>query len=229
MYFPWVGFLEQLRLADIFVRYDDVQFSKGSFTNRVQIKTSTGSNWLTVPLRKVHLGQCIDQVDLKESTDWRSQHREMLRQAYLQAPFREEMLRLVDRVFAQPAKTISDVSHSSIIALADYFGLSTNLRTLVSAALEIRGSSSQRFLDIVRSVGGNVYITGHGARNYLDHELFEKSGVTVEYMQYRCVPYPQLYGDFTPFVSGLDLVANCGPEGILNIQSGTIKWREFFQ
>lgn len=228
MYFPWVGFLEQLRLADIFVRYDDVQFSKGSFTNRVQIKTPTGPRWLTVPLRRIHLGQRIDQVHLKESTDWRSQHREMLRQAYLQAPFREEMLGLVDGVFAQPATTISDISHASAMALANYLGLSSNLRVLDSAALDIRGNSSQRVLDIVLSVGGDVYITGHGARNYLDHGLFENSSVAVKYMQYRHTPYPQLYGNFTPYVSGLDLVANCGPEGVKNIQSEAIKWREFF-
>ena len=42
MLFPWVGMLEQIMLADVFVHYADVQFSKGSFTNRVQIKDSTG-------------------------------------------------------------------------------------------------------------------------------------------------------------------------------------------
>ena len=30
MYFPWVGMLEQIRLADVFVFYDDVQFSKAA-------------------------------------------------------------------------------------------------------------------------------------------------------------------------------------------------------
>ena len=40
MLFPWVGMFEQVALADVFVHYDDVQFSKGSFTNRVQLKTA---------------------------------------------------------------------------------------------------------------------------------------------------------------------------------------------
>ena len=31
MYFPWVGMLEQMRLADVFVHLDDAQFSKGGF------------------------------------------------------------------------------------------------------------------------------------------------------------------------------------------------------
>ena len=38
MYFPWVGMLEQMALADVWVHLDDAQFSKGGFFNRVQIK-----------------------------------------------------------------------------------------------------------------------------------------------------------------------------------------------
>ena len=51
MYFPWIGMLEQMRLADHFVSYAGAAFSKGGFTNRVQVKTANGVHWLTVPLR----------------------------------------------------------------------------------------------------------------------------------------------------------------------------------
>ncbi|MCA9907942.1 MAG: WbqC family protein, partial [Anaerolineae bacterium] len=59
MYFPWAGLLEQIRLADTFVHYDDVQHTRG-FYNRVQIKTGNGVRWITVPLRDWHQGQRID-------------------------------------------------------------------------------------------------------------------------------------------------------------------------
>jgi hypothetical protein len=82
-------------------------------------------------------------------------------------------------------------------------------------------------LDVVRALGGTRYITGHGARHYLDHEAFEAAGVAVEYMDYRCTPYPQFHGAFTPYVSILDLVAHCGHEGVSHIHSGTRPWRSF--
>jgi len=227
MYFPWVGFLEQLRLADVFVRYDDVQFSKGSFTNRVQIKTASGPRWLTVPLPGLHLGQCINTVQLDDRRDWRGQHRDQLAQAYRKAPYAAQMLSLVDAVFSQPVTTLSQLAHASTLALADYFGLTDDLRQYDVTSLNIPGNSSQRVLDVVRKVDGTVYITGHGARNYLDHAAFEQAGVAVQYMHYRRLPYPQLHGEFTPYVSALDLVANCGREGIRYIQSTTIAWKEF--
>ncbi|CAN7243440.1 WbqC family protein [Pararhizobium sp. LjRoot255] len=226
MYFPWVGLLEQIRLADVFVHYDDVQYSKGSFSNRVQVKGVNGVSWMTLPLRDYHLGQRIDEVMLDERTDWRSKHREILRQAYLKAPFREEMLAIVDRVFSQEAATVADISRRSMLELAAYFGLD-RAHFLSSHTLPIPGASSERVCDIVEHLEGTVYITGHGARNYLNHALFEEKGIAVEYMQYERTSYPQLHGDFTPYVTALDLVANCGVEGTKMIGSGTIDWKEF--
>jgi len=226
MYFPWVGLLEQIKLADVFVHYDDVQLTRG-FYNRVQVKTNQGVKWITIPLKGHHRGQNIDEVLIDDTKDWRSQHRNMLNHAYNKAPFRDEMLSLVDRVFTKPARTLADVSRISILELADFFGLLKDREFICSRSLEVNGSSSQRLHDIVKALGGNVYITGHGAQNYLDHSLFECSGIEVKYMNYQKNPYPQLHGEFTPYVTGLDLVANCGQHGYEVIKSAAKNWIKF--
>ena len=74
---------------------------------------------------------------------------------------------------------------------------------------------------------GTKYITGHGARNYLDHTLFENAGIAVDYMRYEYIPYPQLHGPFTPYVTSLDLIANCGKRGSAIIRSTAVDWRQF--
>ena len=94
MFFPWVGFLEQMILADVFVVYDDVQFSKGSFTNRVQVKRSYGQQWLTVPLSKFNLGQPIRELRINNQKDWKKQHIRLLESAYRDAKFKNDMLTL---------------------------------------------------------------------------------------------------------------------------------------
>lgn len=226
MYFPWVGLLEQVRLADIFVHLDDVTFTKG-FYNRVQVKTAQGPRWLTIPLQGHSRDERIADARIDNSTAWRVRHRDVLRQAYRGAPFVDDMLVLVDGVFAQPAEVLAQVSRASILTLADYFGLATGTHFLDAESLGIGGASSQRLLDIVLAVGGTEYITGHGARNYLDHELFERHGVAVRYMRYRCLPYQQAHGEFTPYVTALDLVAQCGRAGANYIVSEAIDWRTF--
>ena len=227
MFFPWVGMFEQTRLADAYVHYDDVQFSKGSFTNRVQIKTARGSQWLSVPLRDLRLGQQIREVAVDDRQDWRGRHLQLLAEAYAGAPFCEAMLALVQSVYQQPAATIGDVAVASLEAVWEYFPVARPREILWSSQSGIGGHSSQRVLEVVRHAGGTTYITGHGARQYLDHALFEAAGVRVEYLEYQKVPYPQLHGPFTPFVSVLDLIANLGKDGARVMASGTVYWKEF--
>jgi hypothetical protein len=226
MYFPWVGLFEQMKLSDVFVHYDDVQFARG-FYNRVEIKTDHGIKWMTIPLHDFHRGQLLSEITPDNRQNWQEQHRRMLMQAHRDAPFREEMLVLFDRALSIPANSLADISRASTMVLADYFGLDRERRFVNSSTLDIGGISSQRLLDICANVGGTEYVTGHGARNYLDHVLFERNGVKVCYMNYLCKPYPQAYPPFTPYVSTLDLIANCGRSGLQYICSGTRQWKEF--
>ena len=226
MYFPWVGLLEQVRLSDTFIHYDDVQYARG-FYNRVQIKTTNGIKWLTVPLKDQHRGQHIDEVQVDDRTDWRSQHRDILKQAYRESPYCNEMLALVDEVFSHHHKTLNDVSRNSFLALVNYFNLYEGKKYLDSSAMNIPGASSKRLHDLCLAMGADIYITGHGARNYLDHDLFDRSNIIVEYMRYQMRTYPQLHGKFTPYVTALDLVANCGRDGVQVICSESINWKEF--
>jgi len=226
MYFPWVGLLEQINLADIFVHYDDVQHTKG-FYNRVQVKTEHGIRWITIPLRDRHQGQRIDEVRVDHRVDWRRQHYDILRQAYSKAHFRNEMLALVDSVFLKNVETLADISRASVMALSDYFCLSKLTRFMSSSNLQPDARGSRRIHGICVALGAKTYITGHGARSYLDHDMFEQSAIRVEYMNYRKVPYPQMHGEFTPYVTALDLVANCGREGAKVICSDTVYWKDF--
>jgi hypothetical protein len=226
MLFPWVGLLEQIRLADVYVHYDDVAFSKGGFTNRVQLKTPRGSQWMTIPLEDHHLGDRIDATRASRKVDWRDRHVAALSDAYAAAPFVREMLALVEGVYAKSTDRMDQIAGASVEALAEYFGLAQARETLKSSALNVEGRSSERVLAIVQAFGGDRYVTGHGARKYLDHEAFDRAGISVEYLDYQKLPYPQLHGPFDPFVSALDLVANCGRDGARFIRSPAVPWKE---
>lgn len=227
MLFPWLGMLEQMRLADVLVHYDDVQFSKGSFTNRVQVKTSAGMRWMTVPLRDLKLGATIDRVQFADVGTWRKKHLALLTESFKTTSHGAEALAMARAVYAQDYSDVGHLARASMLMLGDYFGLLEGTRVLDVRELGIGGAGSSRVLEVVQSVGGSTYITGHGGRNYLDHSAFEKAGVGVEYMLYEHRPYLQGWGSFTPYVTGLDLAANLGRQGRDRISSGSIPWRQF--
>src|SRR5437660_864197 len=64
-YIPWRGYFHQIRKADIFVFYDDVQYDKHGWRNRNRIKTRNGPAWLTIPVQSggaVSQGRAIEYM-----------------------------------------------------------------------------------------------------------------------------------------------------------------------
>jgi hypothetical protein len=227
MLFPWVGLYEQLALADVWVHYDDVQFSKGSFVNRVQLKTANGPSWLTVPLANVTLGQAIGDLVLDDRQPWRERHLDQLRRAYDGAPHVDDVLSLVSSVYERAHASAADLFIDAFETVADRLGLLEGRTIVRSSTLGIDGRSWERVLAAVERLDGDVYVTGHGAARYLDPGAFDRAGVEVRYMDYARTPYPQLHGGFTPHVSILDLLANTGPGAADAIRPRTAHWRDF--
>lgn len=226
MFFPWVGLFEQIRLADVFVHYDDVQLPQGrSFMNRVQIKTPTGIKWLSVPIKKG--ARLINEAVLDDSQNWRDKHLKTLYHNYAKAPFVRDMLEIVQTVYELKTNRLSELNCFAIEMIANYFGLQPSF--LRSSDYRIEGVSTERLLNLMLHLNGTVYITGHGARNYFDHNLFEQHGIHIEYMDYQKILYKQLYGSFTPYVSILDLIANQAKDGCNVIISNTVDWKDFIK
>jgi hypothetical protein len=228
MFFPWVGLFEQIRLADIYVHYDDVQLPTGtSFINRVQIKTKDGIMWLTVPLKRGNGKVLIKDAVIADDTSWRVKHLKSLQSNYAKAKYRDEMLQIVDEVYKSDLQSIALLNSFAIEKICKYFDFYADRRFYTSSMLETASSSSQKLVDTIVLLKGDVYITGLGALNYIDYNLFENNHIRLEYMDYKKLPYTQSFGEFTPFVSILDLIAYCGKEGKSFITSPSKYWKEF--
>lgn len=227
MFFPWVGIFEQIKLSDIYVHYDDVQFPLGrSFINRVQLKTIDGSNWLTAPVKKSNSLSLIKDVFLDDSQNWKRKHLNSLHHNYANAPHKKEMLSLVEEIYDTNLAKIAELNIYAIEKIWEYLEIK-EVVFLRSSDLNIDGSSSERLIKIIKKIHSNEYITGHGAKNYMNHDLFENENISVNYMNYEKIPYTQLYGDFNPYVSILDLIANLGKSSKNYIISNTIYWKDF--
>jgi hypothetical protein len=224
MLFPWPGFFEQLMLADTYIYLDDTQFSKGSFTNRIQLLNGDRRCWMTIPLAGKGSFRKISELE-PAGDAWRSSHRALLRQSLMGAPYADDALSIFDSVYRNGS--LLELLIASIEEPARYLGIGT-ARTIARAChLDIGGTSWRRVLDMTRSVGGSRYLTGHGAANYLDHEAFADAGVDVAYMNYSLACWPQPGASPTPYVSILDLIARTGPEARSFLKPATVPWRAF--
>jgi hypothetical protein len=228
-FLPWIGLFEQLRLADIFVHFDNVQMpGKNNFVKRVQIKTQHGIKWLTVPVQHINgKSQIIDEVKISYQTDWKNEHQFYIENAYKNAAYFTDVKNLIKKIYEPCFEMLSDYLIYGIETLAAYFGFMPQF--VRSSTLSITSKKSQRVLDIVKYFNGDRYISGHGALNYADHNSFDENNISFEYIDYRKKSYSQLYGDFTPYVSIIDLIANCGRDGVSYICSDSLYWKDYIK
>lgn len=230
MYFPWYGHLEQIQQCDVYVFYDDVQFSRGFF-NRVQLKSGDKQRWMTVPLEGGESRKPINQHRPSVSVDWKSSHISLFHQLYHGHAFYEFANRILESILGphDSRDSLAGLSESSTKALFDAL-IDREVLFLRSSALNVRGKGTERLVNICKEVGGSEYVTGHGAVTYLEENLFDEAGVDVSVISYGLEPYPQVGGNpFTPYVSSLDLIANVGPDA-QNYLSGTlVPWKEFIR
>jgi hypothetical protein len=225
MFFPWPGFFEQMMLADVYFWLDDAQFSRGSFTNRTRIVHGGAVKWLSIPLVGKGSFQLIR--DLAPAEDFRARHIAFLDQAFADAPYRALAMEIVEEVYA--AETLCGLLIASCEVPAARLGIRWPEGRERTSASGIGGRSWRRVLDLVLSVGGARYVTGHGAADYLDHEAFEAAGVAVEYMDYSKTEWPRSGPAFTPFASILDLIAHAGPAANEYLRPATKGWRKFMR
>jgi hypothetical protein len=225
MYFPWVGLFEQWRLADDFVFFDDVQFARG-FINRVQYKTATGTSWLTVPLRQHSRETRIYELECAEENGWRDKHLRSLAMSLAGTPHFQDAMGIAESVLLRRELGFCELLIEGMLEVARYFDLMAGKCLHRSSQLSAGGQKSELIQNLVTGLGGNRYVTGMGAFNYLDHEAFVRAGIEVRYMDYQKQEYPQKFAPFSPYVSILDLVANCGHDGRRVIESGTLNFRQ---
>ena len=91
--------------------------------------------------------------------------------------------------------------------------LNIETKVLMASELEVAGKRDELVLNICRLIGTDVYLSGLGARDYLDEDNFRENGVKVIWQDFKHPHYPQLWGDFEPGMSAIDLLMNCGEDG----------------
>jgi hypothetical protein len=220
-YVPWRGYFDLIRSVDEFILLDDVQYTKHSWRNRNRIKTSNGTIWLTIPVR-CRGGPPADAVEIADP-GWAKRHLKTLAAAYGRATgyeYWEEWLKelYLGREFA----SLSHVNRVFLESICRALGVSTSLTQ--SRRYPVKGSKSERVLELCLAAGAQEYVSGPAARSYLDEGAFRREGIALRWFEYPSYPaYQQRWPPYEPRVSILDLLLNTGPDAgsFLSELSGT--------
>ena len=210
-YLPYLGFFDKMKKSDIFIIYDDAQFNKGDFQHRNKIRISSGWKWLTVPVEKKHvpINQIKIRNDLKISgINWQEAHFKEIYDNYGKAPYYEKYENRLRKIYEQQYDLLVDLNTKLIEFMVKSFAINTKI--VYSSEFGFKTKSTEKIVDLISAVGGDVYLSGPSGKNYMDIELFDKNDIQVVFQNFEHPLYKQQYDDFIPNMSALDALFNIG-------------------
>lgn len=223
-YLPWLGYFDLIASSQIFVFLDDVEFSRQSWQQRNRIKTSTGVQWLTVPvIRKGRSTQKIKDVLINLNAAFHIKHIKTIKQYYSKAPYWERYSDEFSMILNKQHEYLVELNLDLIGWFCQELGIVTKtIRSSQMNNVENVGKV-ERLVNICRYLGADHYLSPAGSKDYIDkNNLFINSGIKLSYQNYIHPTYYQLFSDFIPNMSAIDLLFNEGNNSLKLLKTSSM-------
>ncbi len=212
-YIPWKGVFDLISRTDVFVFYDDVQYTVKDWRSRNKIKTAHGEIWLTVPVKTTgHGGQRICDAEIDTSSNWQAKHYKSLKINYQKAMYFKKYEYLLEEIYLNKKwSNISDLDIYSTQLIAKALDIEVEWHKSSDLG-QSGGKEGERAVKICKMLGCDYFINGPSSKAFMNEELFSEKGIVLDYMKYSYPEYAQLHPPFTHQVTVLDVIFNCGPD-----------------
>jgi hypothetical protein len=204
-YIPYLWLFHKINGSDVFVFYDNAQYTKWDYHNRNKIK---GSNWdilLTIPVN-VSLWDKINEVNFNNKI--LKKHLKSIEQSYKKAKYYNEVIILLSEIFWYKWNSLSEFNIDFIKKISNYLWINTNFKILSELDINLNSSSTDALIDICKSIWADEYISWSWWKNYIEKEKFLNNWIKLKFQDFKHPIYNQLWWDFIPYMSIIDLLFN---------------------
>lgn len=164
-FLPHKGFFDKIEKADLFILLDHVQYSKGSYTNRVLIDDK---QYISLPV--TNKGSIKDLEVFNPEKSYAKLYK-TIQQSKIN---RKE---LVLQMIENSSISLMNFNIRCILKICEELGIVTPI--LRSSYLTPEGDKNQLLINLVKRVGGDTYLTNRS--DYLDEKMFEQQGIKIMY------------------------------------------------
>ena len=206
---PYIGFFQRLVNADLFIILDNVQFvhSNNGWTHRDKIRTREGSKWITNSIRKTSRNSLMNEIFYSKS-DWRTRNLNLIKENYRKAKFFEILFPFFEDLYFLKTQSLLEFNMFWINAICDLLDLKIDV--MYSSKLNVSGVKNDMIINLLKSVNASNYLSGDGAKAYLDEGIFTANNINLIWQNYNHPIYEQQFDKFIPYLSIIDCLLNCG-------------------
>jgi len=187
-FFPWAGFFDKIRKADVFIFLDEVAYPKsgsgsGSWCNRVKLLSSGQPAWYGLPIQKVSGVQLIKDVSFSDKEFHLKKLKKSLEHNYKKAPFYLDVMNKIEPLLDFKSDSLAEYNMNAIIKLSQLLGLQT--RFVKQSELTHKLHSTELLVELLSQVGADGYLCGGGATGYQEDNLFAENNIKLLYQNYN--------------------------------------------
>lgn len=221
-FLPRMKVFIKLAVSDIWIIYDDVQYVRREWQNRVYLRDAEQRSILfTAPIKKADFSEKINNIKLIDSSLLNERLYRHFKCNYSAAPYYRWGLDYLETI-AREAVDISDLSKYNVICTNIAFKL-LGIKIEETYSSQLCVSSTDRngkLVELCQKSNSKYYICGSGGKTYIDECVFKKAGINIIYYDYSKIHQSDSYKlDYYRNRSFLDFVAYNGPEALYNLIS----------
>jgi hypothetical protein len=207
-FFPYIGYFQMIKIVDIFVFYDDVNFIKKGWVNRNRILVNKKEFTFSVPLNKISQNVTIGEtyINFEAFDNWKEKIEQTLLYNYKKSPYFLEVNELINNIFNKKYITISDLAIESIMAISEYLGFETTFLTSSERYDNRDLERQERLIDICNKENATDYINALGGNKLYDKKSFKEKGIELSFIKALPIEYKQFDNDFVPWLSIIDVL-----------------------
>ena len=206
-FLPYIGYFQLMNMVDEFVIYDNIEFSKASWTRRNRMLQNGKDAYFTLPIKKDSDFLDVDQRYLVD--DFEIEANRLLRRIetnYQKAPFFEEFFPIVEKIINCKERNLFDYILHSVQIMKEYMQISTPVKIFSQLGKEIHQLKAQdKVIGTCKALHATHYINSSGGINLYKVESFQKENIKLLFYRPKQLEYPQFDNEFVPFLSVLDV------------------------
>ncbi|MEP3387053.1 MAG: WbqC family protein [Reichenbachiella sp.] len=217
-FLPYLGYFQLMNLVDVFVIYDEIQYTKKGWINRNRILVNNDAQTITLPLKKDS-----DYLNIKDrilADHWPKERKKLLAKiynCYKKAPEFDKTYDLLESIFEYDEQNLFKFIQFSLKQLMSHFNITTSLVVSSDISFDNKLKSSDKVLAICRASEATHYINPIGGLELYDKKQFEAQDVKLNFLRSNLSIYPQFENEFVPGLSVVDAMMFNSPQELSNL------------
>lgn len=215
-FLPYIGYFQLINSVDIFVIYDNIEYTKKGWINRNRYLLNGHASYFTVPINSASDFLSIKERSIYNNFD-RNKFLRQITNAYRKAPNFQHTFPLLEEIVGYKSNNLFDYILNSVILTCNYLDIKTQIIKSSDININHDLKNSDKVIAICKQLNSSIYINPIGGIELYSAKEFNKHEIEINFLKSNPFNYEQFSNEFVPWLSILDVLMFNSKADVINV------------